>query len=291
MLSLKIEMEVINSMKIVKESIAIIISIFLLAAGINLFLGPHHVAAGGVTGIGILVEAVLKIDRSIVVLALNLLMLLFAFIFLGKEVFLKSVLGSLALPVALGIIPETMIINDRFFSVAFGSIIFAFGVSTLYWFGASSGGTTVPPLIFHKYFNLNTSVGYLLTDATIVVFNIFVFGTEAFLYAVSSIIITTFVMGYIEIGLERKKALFITSESHTEEIRDVLLNTLDLGLTVFNVEGGFTGEPKKMLLVVVKRSEYGQLIRNVKNIDQKSFIVTYNIADVHGLGFDYQPVV
>lgn len=278
-------------MKLFRETVLIILAIFVLAAGINLFLGPHHVAAGGVTGIGILLEEVLGIDRSIVVLVLNLLMLLFAFVFLGKEVFLKSVLGSLMLPLALGIIPETMIVSDRFFSVAFGSVLFAIGVATLYWFGASSGGTTIPPLIFHKYFKLNTSVGYFLTDATIVVFNIFVFGLEEFLFAVASIVITTFVMGYIEIGLERKKAIFVTSELHADEIRNYLLTSLDRGMTVFTVEGGYSGEQKKMLMFVMKRSEYAAVIRAIHQIDRGSFIIVYNVADVHGLGFNYQPVV
>lgn len=278
-------------MKLFRETVLIILAIFVLAAGINLFLGPHDVAAGGVTGIGILLEEVLGIDRSIVVLVLNLLMLLFAFVFLGKEVFLKSVLGSLMLPLALGIIPETMIVSDRFFSVAFGSVLFAIGVATLYWFGASSGGTTIPPLIFHKYFKLNTSVGYFLTDATIVVFNIFVFGLEEFLFAVASIVITTFVMGYIEIGLERKKAIFVMSELHADEIRNYLLTSLDRGMTVFTVEGGYSGEQKKMLMVVMKRSEYAAVIRAIHQIDRGSFIIVYNVADVHGLGFNYQPVV
>lgn len=279
-------------MKLIRESLFIIFAVFVLAAGINLFLGPHHIAAGGVTGIGILLEEVLDIDRALVVLVLNLLMLLFAFIFLGKDVFLKSLLGSLTLPLALGIIPETMLVADRFFSVAFGSVIFAIGVAALYWFGASSGGTTIPPLIFHKYFKLNTSIGYFLTDAMVVVFNIFVFGMEEFLFAVASIAITTFVMGYIEIGLERKKAIFVTSENHTDDIRNYLLTTnLDRSMTVFAIEGNHSTEAKKMLMVIMKRSEYAGIIRAIHEIDEDSFIIVYNIADVHGLGFNYQPVV
>lgn len=279
-------------MKRIRESFLIILAIFILAAGINLFLGPHHVAAGGVTGIGILLEETLNIDRSIVVLVLNLFMLLFAFVFLGKEIFLKSVLGSLVLPLALEIIPETMLVQDRFFSVAFGSVLFAIGVASLYWSGASSGGTTIPPLIFHKYFKLNTSVGYFLTDATIVVFNIFVFGMEEFLFAVASIVITTFVMGYIEIGLERKKAILVTSESHLDEIRNYLLSTtLDRSMTIFTVEGGQLSEQQKMLMVVMRRSEYAGIMRAIHQIDVQSFIIVYNIADVHGQGFNYQPVV
>ncbi len=46
-----------------------------------------------------------------------------------------------------------------------------------------------------------------------------------------------------------------------------------------------------MLMVVMKRSEYAAVIRAIHQIDRGSFIIVYNVADVHGLGFNYQPVV
>src|SRR5699024_1538814 len=109
-----------------------------------MFLGAHYVAAGGACGIGILVESAFYIDRALVVLILNVLLLVLAFFFLGKEVFYRSVIGSLMLPLALAITPEVMIIDDRLLSVIFGSAFFGAGVAILYKIEASSGGTTIP---------------------------------------------------------------------------------------------------------------------------------------------------
>lgn len=184
-----------------------------------------------------------------------------------------------------------MVTTDRFFSVVFGSILFAVAVAMLYRIGASSGGTTIPPLILHKYTGLNTAIGFFLTDALIVVSSVFVFGVESFLFAIASIILTSAVMAYIELGLDRKKAIFIMSESHLDDIKQALYREVDRGITVFDVRGGFQGEDREMLMIVLTRSEYQTALKAVNAIDKQSFMIVYNVADVHGLGFSYQPRV
>lgn len=277
--------------KRISDVAVILAAIIVIGLAINLFLGPHDIAAGGVTGIGILLEEVLDIDRSIVVSVLNGLLLILTFVFLGKKVFYNTLLGSLFLPIALAVIPKYMVTTDRFFSVVFGSILFAVAVAMLYRIGASSGGTTIPPLILHKYTGLNTAIGFFLTDALIVVSSVFVFGVESFLFAISSIILTSAVMAYIELGLDRKKAIFIMSESHLDEIKQALYREVDRGITVFDVRGGFQGEDREMLMIVLTRSEYQTALKAVNAIDKQSFMIVYNVADVHGLGFSYQPRV
>lgn len=277
--------------KRISDVAVILAAIIVIGLAINLFLGPHDIAAGGVTGIGILLEEVLDIDRSIVVSVLNGLLLILTFVFLGKKVFYNTLLGSLFLPIALAVIPKYMVTTDRFFSVVFGSILFAVAVAMLYRIGASSGGTTIPPLILHKYTGLNTAIGFFLTDALIVVSSVFVFGVESFLFAIASIILTSAVMAYIELGLDRKKAIFIMSESHLDDIKQALYREVDRGITVFDVRGGFQGEDREMLMIVLTRSEYQTALKAVNAIDKQSFMIVYNVADVHGLGFSYQPRV
>lgn len=133
--------------------IKIIFALFILGVAINMFLGPHHIAAGGVSGLGILLEAVLGFDRAIVILVLNIVMLVLALLFLGKKPFFKVLFGSLFFPLIIAIVPETMITSDRLLSVIFGSAIFALGVAILYKNNSSSGGTTIPPS-FLKIFPL-----------------------------------------------------------------------------------------------------------------------------------------
>ncbi|AQY49768.1 hypothetical protein PWEIH_02137 [Listeria weihenstephanensis FSL R9-0317] len=275
---------------IIKQFFLVAISIGLIGASINLFLAPHHVAAGGVSGIGILVEQAFGINIAITVLVLNVVMLILAFIFLGRAVFIRSFLGSLLLPLSLAVIPEVMLAQDRLLSVIFGSMIFAIGVAILYRIEASSGGTTIPPLIFKKYFNLNTSLGLFLVDSIIVIFNIFVFGVEEFLFAILSLILVALIMNFLETGLKKRKAVMIMSEKKMEDIKAGLLEEVGRGVTVFSVSGGYTGSDKTMLMVILESREYPAVLKMINSYDKHSFVIAYTVSEVHGLGFSYHTI-
>ncbi|MBM7709152.1 YitT family protein [Enterococcus lemanii] len=276
--------------KQIKQLLLMVLAILILATSVNMFLGPHHIAAGGVSGIGILVESLLGINRAWVVMGLNVVMLILAAIFLGKQVFLRTLLGSILFPLALRVIPPVMLTQDRLLSVIMGSIIFAIGVAILYRIQASSGGTTIPPLIFEKYYKMNTSLGLLLTDMIIVFMSLYVFGFEEFLFAILSIGITSLVMTYIETGLKRRRAVMILSLEHSEEIRAKLLEEVNRGLTLFDVRGGRDKKDRDMILTVVNNQEYPKVRDIIEAIDPKCFVITYEVSEVHGLGFSYHPI-
>lgn len=276
--------------QIIRQIPIVAFAILLIGISINMFLGPHHIAAGGVSGIGILLEQVLQVDRAITVLVLNGAMLILTYIFLGDDVFVKTAIGSIMLPMALAAVPEIMLAEDRFLSVLIGSTIFAIGVAILYRIEASSGGTTIPPLILKKYYNINKSVGLLATDAIIVFFNIFVFGFEEFLFAIVSLVITSMVMTYLETGINRSKAVLIMSTHHVAEIKMAILTEINTGITIFNVSGGYSGTEKEMMMLILTSQEYQQLVRIVDRFDKNSFVIAYNVSEIHSLGFTYQPL-
>ena len=151
-------------------------ALLLIGISINMFLAPHNVAAGGISGIGVLVEYAFGTNRAYTVLLLNIVMVTLAYFALDRKVFANMLLGSILLPISLAIVPEIIIISNRFVSIVFGSALFGVGVAILYRNNSSSGGTTIPPLIMKKHFNIDTSIGLLATDFIIVIFNIFVFG-------------------------------------------------------------------------------------------------------------------
>ena len=166
-------------------------------------------------------------------------------------------------------------------------MIFAIGVAILYRIDASSGGTTVPPMILKKYFGLNQAQTLLMIDALICIGNIFVAGWEAFILAIISLIITSVVMNYIATGLDRKKAVYIMSNDKLKAIRARLdAHQENHGLTILDVKGGYRNEQKEMIMVVTDTQGYGELIRHVHQVDRAAFITTYNIAEVHGGQFN-----
>ncbi len=258
-------------------------SLFLLAVSINLFLSPHQIAAGGVSGIGVLLEYAIGLDRSLVVLVLNLVMLILAYIFLGKKVFAKILLGSMLLPAALALVPTYQLVKDPMISIIFGSAIFGMGVSILYRHNASSGGTTIPPLIFKKYFGLNTSIGLLITDALVVIFNIFVFGLDSFFWAILSLVITSIVMSYVETGLNRKKVLLVTSDSSIEEIAKAALQEGHRKVRLYHTFDRFKNKENPTLMLLLDNQEYPAMLKLIHAIDAKAVLVAYTVSETYGL--------
>ena len=265
----------------------IVLAIAIIAVCVNLFLGPHNIAAGGITGLAILLESLFGFQRAVVVLVANVIILGLAFLFLGKEVFFNTVIGAGLLPVFINIIPQRMLINDTMLSMVAGSVLFGIAVSILYANRASSGGTAVPPLIFKKYFNLNTSIGLFLSDGIVVILSLFVFSVDAFFFAIFSIFITSVTMSYLESGMNKKKMVYILSDQN-QAITEDILTKINRGVTLVPVIGAYEGKEKHMLMVTLDVKQYQNLIAIVNEHDDQAFMIADMVSDVRGRGFTYE---
>ena len=152
---------------------------------------------------------------------------------------------------------------------------------------ASSGGTAIPPLIFKKFFGLNTAIGLFLADGVVVALSLMVFSVEAFFYAVSSIFITSVTMSYIENGMNKKKMVYIISDMYSA-ISNAVLNEIGRGVTMIPVVGAYEQSQRQMLMVTCDKRDYQKLIVTVNKYDEKAFMITDTVSDVHGQGFSYQ---
>ncbi|MBU3828083.1 MAG: YitT family protein [Candidatus Lactobacillus pullistercoris] len=261
--------------------IIFLLGLEIIAISINLFYGPINIAAGGSTGISILVEAVWGISRPITVFIVNILMLILAAIFLGKKTTKNIALGSIVLPILMEITPSFKATNNDLLAVIYGGALMGLGVSLLYRVNASSGGTTIPPMILKKYFYLNSAVTLLCIDMIVIFLNIFVDGWNAFFLAAFSQLMTAITMNYTETGFDKKYQVRIMSNLYLDEIKKVLQDNY-VGLTVYDVVGGYSDDKKKQLLIVVDTNEYGSLITKIHEIDPDAFIITSSVAKVHG---------
>lgn len=253
----------------------------IITIAINFFYGPINIAAGGSTGISILIDAVWGVNRSITVFIVNGLMLILAAIFLGKKVTKNVAAGSLLLPILMEITPSFEITSNKLLAVIYGGALMGFDISLLYRVNASSGGTTIPPMILKKYFYLNPATTLTIIDMIIIFLNIFVDGWNAFLLAALSQVVTAITMRYTETGFDKKYQVRIMSNKYLEQIQDMLKDEYQ-GLTIYNVVGGYSDEDKRQLLIVVDTRDYGPLISKIHAIDQDAFIITENVAKVHG---------
>lgn len=183
-----------KQLKNISKILLMIISLELIAISINLFFEPSKVAAGGATGIAILLFEGFSIPTSLSVFSINIVMLVFSFFFLEKMTTVKLVFGSFLLPLLLLVTPVFDVIKPIFPSVVVGSVIFGVGLAILYTLNMSSGGTTVPPIIIHRHFGVDRYITLFIVDALVCIGNIFLtswlnFGLAVMSVAISSIVI------------------------------------------------------------------------------------------------------
>ena len=165
-----------------------LVALELIAFSLNMFFEPHSIAAGGATGIAILLQAGWKIPTFISVLFINIVMLVLAYIHLDRQTTVKLAIGSFMLPLLLYITPVyNLIPNNRVISIIVGSIIFGIGLAILYTLNMSSGGTTVPPMIIHKNFGVDKYISLFIIDGLVCLGNFALNDLISFLLAVMSV--------------------------------------------------------------------------------------------------------
>ncbi|WP_181190398.1 YitT family protein [Bombilactobacillus bombi] len=268
-------------MKKITRLFSILAGLELIALSVSMFFEPHKIAAGGATGLAILVKELFNIQLSWTLLAFNLVMWILTIIFLDKVKAARITFGSLVLPIFLAITPNIMVIKDPLLSDVIGSILFGLGLSIIYRFGSSAGGTTVPPMILNKYFRIRNADSLFVIDGIVCLGNILVSGWEQFFLAILSVGISTIVLNYVQTGIDKKLVVYIMSEKHLEPIKSQLAENLKAGSTVFEVRGGHSNQPKEMLMLVTDTQNYGNILDIVFALDPEAFILADSIAEVH----------
>lgn len=270
--------------KIIKkifELILIIVGLELIAMSVTMFFAPHSIAAGGATGVSILFNELFKIPLAATLFVFNVIMLVLSYIFLDKVTTAKITFGSVTLPILIALTPNIMVIKNILLSDIIGSIIFGVGLSILYRHDTPSGGTTVPPMIFKKYFHIRNANSLFVIDAIVCLGNIFVSGFETFFLAILSVGISTIVINYIETGVIKKQVIYVMSETKIEEIKQALAYDIEAGGTVFNVQGMYSNDHKQMLMIVTETQNYGHFLNIIQEIDPDAFILADTMAEVH----------
>ncbi|WP_102344880.1 YitT family protein [Bacillus sp. Marseille-P3661] len=257
----------------------------LIAIAFNLFLLPNQIASGGVSGISILLNAILGWEPAIVQWSLNIPLFLSGVILLGKQFGVKTLVGTLFVPFIVyltrNVAPAT---NDALLGALFGGIVVGLGLGIVFRGKASTGGTDLAAQIFHKYTGISLGKCIALIDGLIVIIAAFVFDLERGLYALISLYVTSKTIDLVQVGIGTSKmAMIITNKE--EEVRQQIFKIIDRGVTKISGFGGYTDRKQPILMCVVQQREFTKLKQLVRSIDASAFVVVMDASEVVGEGF------
>lgn len=275
-----------------KKYLWIILGSFLIASGLYFFLLSNDIAAGGLSGLALVIsEAMPNINLGLVNLILNIIVLISGVVLISFDFAKKSLISSLSVSLFIiifeRIAPNIILSRDLIINIIFGSIIVSLGLGIVFHNGSSSGGTDLIGAIFNRRFNIPLHICLFVADFLVVALSAKLFGLELALYATFAIMIQSFGLDYFIQGFGRKVAIVVVSDRY-EDINSMLINKYERGVTIFKAEGGYLHEDRKVIMTVTSFRLYPKIQKDILDIDDKAFMFTYSISEVLGEGFTFE---
>ena len=238
------------------------------------FLVPHKIVGGGATGMSTIVYYLSGkvIPVGISYFVINVVLVGIALKVLGPKFGIKTVfaivVGSAFLSFLQPLIPEAFV-SDKFMSSIIAGMLTGIGIAIALSEGGSTGGTDIVAMIVTKYRNVSPGKMIMYSDCGIIACSLLInFNLEGLMY-----------------GKKQSAQLFIFTEKY-QEVSQKITEQFAHGVTVVDCTGWYTGQAKKMLIIVVRKNEAIEVLRIAKRVDPNVFMTMNTVMGVFGKGFD-----
>lgn len=265
----------------------IVIGSVLVGIGVNLFFVPNQVVSGGVTGIAILIHYGLGTPVGMTTLLLNLPLLAIGWRWAGGVRFLVRTGVAVAILSATIDLTEpylTAPTTDRLLVICYGGLLDGLGLGLVFRGRGTTGGTDVIAKIANRFLGLGIGQTLLVINIAIFAAAAFQFGAEAVMVALALAYVSSRMLDMVQAGFSAsRQAMIITADP--DGVRDAIFEHLNRGVTLLEARGGFTGNRRPMLYVVVGANEVGRLKLRVAEVDPDAFVAISKAQEVFGEGF------
>lgn len=269
------------------DAIGTIAGAAIMAFGVASFLLPSQLSSGGVSGIATITYYLLNIPMGTMIIAINIPLFIFAGYRIGKEFFVKSLVGTISLSVFIDIFDKyPPVTTDRFLASIYGGVIIGIGTAIILKVGSSTGGTELVANLIKTYNPYILMSKYLtIIDIVIVSLNVIFFKhIEVGLYSAIAIYLYGKMVDIIFEGIYFTKLLFIISDKN-EEISAAIVSEVRRGVTGLYGKGMYQNKEKLVLICAASRRDVYKIKNVARRIDKRSFIVVANAREVVGKGF------
>lgn len=273
-----------------KEFLYINFGIFIMATSFHFFTAPNKFTLGGVSGISILITNYIpNLSIGSINIFFNIILFIIGIMFLEKQAMLKSAYGSLVFSFMIYILENLIPINEtltnnQLLELIYSVFIPGIGISIVFSYGGTTGGTEILAKIINKYFKIKLSVSLLILDFTIASLSLLIYNIEIFLFSMLGVFIKSFTLDSFMETINLNKIVVITCED-PEPIVNFITNNLKRGATCHNAKGVYTNKDKIVITTILSRKQAANLQNYVDNLDKNTFITISNSSRIIGKGF------
>lgn len=264
----------------------------MMAIGAEGFFEHANLVAGGITGIGIMLDAWtqarfgLHIPLWFVNIAGNAPLFLLAWKRKGKAFVGRSILAASLFSLMLYVEELFPLYSeDPLLAAVFGGVFLGVGLGLVLSADSTTGGVDLAATLLHESVrSVSVSKFIFILDAAVILVGIAFFGVEMGLYAILAVYVTDRFIEFVVEGMNYAKAAWIISDKN-EEIAEALLSELCRGVTAFSATGKYTGQGREVLFCVFSQKEVHSVKSIIMNIDRNAFFLLTDVREVLGKGF------
>jgi uncharacterized membrane-anchored protein YitT (DUF2179 family) len=259
---------------------AIFVASIIMGVAFNMFLLPHEILSGGITGIAMIFGLLTPINSGIWLILLNLPILIIGWMKLGKTFIANSIFSVAVTSISMLYIPIVQVTADALLSSVFGGVIIGAAVGIIIRFYGSTGGFDVIGLLLTMKRDIPLGFMVFVLNSGVVFISGFIFSWELAMYTMASIYITGIVVDRIHTRHIKLSLMVVTANG--EEVKKKLLANLYRGITVTDGEGAYSGKKVKILHSVITRYELAFVRPLIKEIDPNAFVSITETMEVVG---------
>ena len=252
---------------------------------------PNGIASGGLTGACTILNFATGIPVYLSYMVVNVLLILLGTLVLGKGFGFKTIfaigLSTLCLDVMANWEFMHVFFDNKLLLVVVAAIIESIGIAFILARGGSTGGTDIVALIVNKFWPVSLGKVFLVVDLFIIASILLIPGktVEDMVYGYVAMVIFSVFVDWVMLGRKSTWQIMVFSDKY-KEIADTVINDLKRGVTALDAQGWYTGDSKKVLLIMVRKPELHTVTKTIKAIDPKAFLTVSAASTVYGEGFD-----
>lgn len=275
----------------VKAYVLIACGMLIYAIAATGFLIPHKIVGGGATGMGTIIYYLSgeTVPVGVSYLLINVVLLAFAIRFLGPKFGIKTIfaiaVGSIFLSVLQPLFPEALV-SDKFMSAVIAGMLTGVGIAMALSQGGSTGGTDIVAMIVTQFRNVSPGKMIMYSDCGIIASSLLInFNIEGLMYGYVMMGVVSFTVDFVLTGKKQSAQLFIFTDKY-DEVASRITQEVNRGVTVVDCHGWYTGQAKKMLVIVVRKNEALDVLKIAKQVDPDVFMTMNTVMGVFGRGFE-----